>query len=73
MTTPPTERRYVLGKDLLKALHETGLLPQYPMCSRVVINIVPNEVVQMYVEQIPSGALLNIPPLMTTEVRDDTE
>lgn len=66
-------RKYVLGKDMLKALHAAGLLPQYPMCSRVVIDIQPNKVVSMYVNQIPSGALLNIVPLMTEDTADGEE
>ena len=66
-------RKYVIGKDMMKALHTAGLLPQYPMCSRVVIDIRPNNVVQMYVAQIPSGALLNIVPLMTEDTTDGEE
>lgn len=65
MTQPDkTKRDFVLGKDMLKALHEAGLLPQYPYCSRVVIDISPTDAVRMYVEQIPSGALLTLAPLM---------
>lgn len=58
-------RPYVRVVDFLKALHEAGLLPQYPMLSRVVIDAdVRKGVVSMYVDQIPSEALLTVTPLM---------
>lgn len=59
-----TNLRYVKATDFMKALHEAGLLPQYPWCTRVVIDAKVGYMVQMYVDQIPSGALLKIPPLM---------
>lgn len=58
-------RTYLMVKDFLKALHEAGVLPQYPQCSRVVIDANINDgLVIMYVDQIPSEALLTIAPLM---------
>lgn len=56
---------FVLVVDFMKALHAAGLLPQYPSCSRVVIDAdIYDGIVKMYVDQIPSGALLTIPLLM---------
>lgn len=61
----PTKRDYVIVKDFLKALHDAGLLPQWPNLTRVVIDAnIDDGVVRMYVDQIPSGALLTIAPLM---------
>lgn len=67
MSEDKTERTWVTAADFMKALHEAGLLPQYPWCSRVVIDARAGDTVQMYVDQIPSGALLRIPPLMQEE------
>ena len=73
MTTcsDPRPRPFVIGRDFLKALHEAGLLPSYPNCSRVVIDVRPNELVMFYVEEIPNEALLNIIPLMMQEASDE--
>lgn len=71
---PPEQRPYVTTKDFMRALHDAGILPQYPWCSRVVIDCDGRQgvsTVKMYVDQIPSGALLAIPALMT-EVQDDS-
>lgn len=58
-------RPYLMVKDFFKALHEAGVLPQYPQCSRVVIDADINDgLVRMYVDQIPSEALLDLTPLM---------
>jgi len=63
--TPTTGRPYVLVEDFFKALHQAGLLPQYPMVSRIVIDAdVAKGLVNMYVDQVPSGALLSIAPLV---------
>lgn len=74
---PPNERNFVLTKDFLKALHEAGLLPQYPWCSRVVIDANIGQggggMVQMYVDQIPSGALLNIAPMLKPLMENDPD
>jgi len=69
---PPEGRRFALTRDFFKALHDAGLLPQYPMCSRVVIDCdINNGAVRMYVDQIPSGALLTIPALMTASAQSE--
>lgn len=66
-------------KDFLKALHEAGVLPQYPNCSRIVIDADINDgLVRMYVDSIPSEALLEVSPLMremlnVTQTRDESE
>lgn len=67
MSEDKTERNWVKATDFMKALHEAGLLPQYPWCSRVVLDARVGHTVAMYVDQIPSGALLKIPPLMQEE------
>lgn len=55
----------MLVEDFFKALHQAGLLPQYPNLSRVVIDAdVAKGLVNMYVDQVPSGALLSIAPLV---------
>lgn len=64
MSEDKTTRKFVMSTDFMKALHEAGLLPQYPWCSRVVIDAKVGDTVQVYVQQIPSGALLRIIPLM---------
>lgn len=64
---PLAERPFVTSKDFLAALRDAGLLPQWPNLTRVVIDADMNSpipTVRMYVEQIPSGALLTVAPLM---------
>lgn len=53
-------RPYVHGRDLLFALYEGGLLPQWPLCNKVVIVADSTSPVRMYVEQIPTAALLDV-------------
>lgn len=63
---PPEGRRFVRTRDFFKALHDAGLLPEYPMVQRVVIDCqARNGAVLMYVDRIPASALLEIPALMT--------
>ena len=65
---PPEGRRYVRTDQFFKALHDAGLLPEYPMVSRVVIDADGTQgkaVVRMFVDRIPGSALLEIPALMT--------
>lgn len=56
---------YLLVKDFLKALGDAGILHDFPNYNRVVIDAdIEKGVVMMYVNHIPSEALLSITPLM---------
>lgn len=66
--TAPTGQKFVQSKTFLRALHEAGLLPEYPYVSRVVIDADVRDgggIVRMYIDAIPHDALLSIAPLMT--------
>ena len=51
--TAPTGQKFVQSKVFLRALHEAGLLPEYPYVSRVVIDADVRDggsIVRMYVD-----------------------
>lgn len=57
MTAPEP---YITGKDFLKALHDAGLLPHWPMLTRVIIDVPTDGVVQMHVQTIAPARLVDL-------------
>lgn len=55
---------YLMSVDALRALYEAGLLPDYPMVHRVVLDFKAGDIARMYVDRIPTGALMSILPLI---------
>jgi hypothetical protein len=55
-----SEIDYIQGKHFMKALHEAGLLPEWPMLTRLIIDVVPDQPVMMHVERIGSKRLVEV-------------
>jgi hypothetical protein len=55
---------YIIASDFLKALGDAGILPNWEQTHRVVIDATVGDLVKIYVDAIPSEALLDLVPLM---------
>lgn len=53
---------YIIASDFLKALGDAGILPNWEQTHRVVIDATVGDLVKMYVDAIPSEALLDLVP-----------
>lgn len=51
---------YMIGSDFMRALNRAGLLPEWPMLERIIIDVVPDEPVRMHVQRIGSARLVNV-------------
>lgn len=58
--TTEAPRDYMLGRDFMRALNRAGILPEWPMLTRIIIDIEPDQPVTMHVQRIGSAKIVDV-------------